>query len=225
MKILKLFGTRTEGGQKGNYPAALRVTAPLLPSIAVLVTILGYLVSWEVAKLTGGTGATWKVMYGDFAVLGGFLTGLLVWFTVALFQYPYTSAYYVSRRNYNGLKERLDSLKIRVKEGEKSVQAAESENGEGEINVQATEPENGDLQRIRSQALALAKTQCKAIREGLEGRGMPMVTGLGYIELWHRVHRAEEALVKIEPCPEGRCAMSRVSRMPTWRIMRRCASN
>jgi hypothetical protein len=31
---------------------------------------------------------------------------------------------------------------------------------------------------------------------------MPVATGLAYIELWHRVHRAEEALVKVEPCPE-----------------------
>ncbi|MCQ9982364.1 hypothetical protein, partial [Staphylococcus aureus] len=31
----------------------------------------------------------------------------------------------------------------------------------------------------------------------------PWTTGLGYIELWHRVHRAEEALVKVEPYTEA----------------------
>jgi hypothetical protein len=130
----------------------------------------------------------WEVMYGDFAVLGGFLLGLLSWFTVALFQYPYTSAYYVSRRNYNGLKERLDNLRIRVEESKRIFAEAASK--------------NGDFQSIRSQALALAERQCKAIEEGLESKGMPVVTGLAYIELWHRVHRTEEALVKIEPCSE-----------------------
>src|SRR5215213_2749671 len=82
-------------GQKGNYPAALRVTAPLLSSVTVLATILAYLVSGEVAKLIGVTEATWEVMYGDFAVFGGFLIGLLTWFIVAGFNYPYTAAYYV----------------------------------------------------------------------------------------------------------------------------------
>ena len=177
-----------EKRQKGNYPAALRVTAPLLPSVAVLATILAYLVSGEVAKIIGVSEATWDVMYGDFAVLGGLLTGFLIWFIVAGFQYPYTAAYYVSPRNYNGLKERLDNLKIRVKESKKISADAASK--------------NGDFQSIRSQALALAERECEAIEEGLESKGMPVVTGLAYIELWHRVHRAEEALVKIEPCSE-----------------------
>jgi tetrahydromethanopterin S-methyltransferase subunit G len=183
---MKFFGRGNETVQRGNYPAALRVTAPLLPSIAVLVTILAYLVlgedlvSGKVAKLFGVTDAVWEVMYGDFAVLSGLLIGLLIWFTVALFYYQYTSAYFVSRRNFNGLKERLDYLNIRVEEGEKNVKAAESE-----------EPENGDLQWIRRQALALAKRECDAIGDGLESKGMPVVTGIGYIELWHRVHRAE----------------------------------
>jgi len=189
-----------DNGEKGNYPAALRVAAPLLPSVAVLVTILVYLLSRQVAKIVGPgeeakinslTDALWGFMYGDLAVLGGLFTGLLVWFVVAYFQRPYTRAYYVSRRNYNGLSERLDNLTIRVKEGEKLVQAAQSVNGD-----------NCALQSIRSQALELAKTERDAIEKGLKSRGMPMVTGLGYIELWHRVHRAEEALIKFEPCAE-----------------------
>jgi hypothetical protein len=197
--LMKIFGMKIFGAankctlQEGNYPAALRVAAPLLPSIAVLVTTVAYLVlGKEVAKVLGENAGPWQqVMYGDFAVLGGFLTGLLVWFTVALFQKRYTSADYVSRRNYNKLKERFDSLKIRVEEGEKNVKAAESE-----------ESENGDLQRIRRQAFALAESECDAVEEGLKGKGMPVVTGLAYIELWHRVHRAEEALIKIEPLSE-----------------------
>ena len=47
-------------------------------------------------------------------------------------------------------------------------------------------------------------SECNEIREGLDkGKGMPWVTGMGYIELWHRVHRAEEALIKVEPCGEA----------------------
>ena len=174
--FMKIIGRRNTAGQdeaieKGNYPAALRVTAPLLPSVALLATILAYLVSGEVAKLIGVTEATWEVMHGDVAVLGGVLIGILISFTVALFQNPYTSAYYVSRRNYNGLRERLDNLKIRVKESKRIIAEAASE--------------NGDFQSIRSQALALAERECEALQKGLESKGMPVVTGLAYIELWH----------------------------------------
>jgi hypothetical protein len=55
---------------------------------------------------------------------------------------------------------------------------------------------------MRRQALARAKRECEVIEKKLKDRGMPWVTGLGYIELWHRVHRAEEALIKVEPYPE-----------------------
>jgi hypothetical protein len=56
---------------------------------------------------------------------------------------------------------------------------------------------------MREQALELVKRECEEIRSGLDSKGMPWVTGLGYIELWHRVHRAEEALIKVEPYPDA----------------------
>jgi len=47
-------------------------------------------------------------------------------------------------------------------------------------------------------------SECNEIREGLDkGKGMPWATAMGYIELWHRVHRAEETLIKVEPCGEA----------------------
>ena len=186
---MKILGARDQGIlQKGNFPAALRVTAPLLPSISVLVTVVAYIVSGDIAKIRGVNEAVWQDIYGEFAVLGGFLTGLLAWFTVALFHYPYTTADYVSRRNYNALRESLDCLNIRVAEGRKLLNEDVSN--------------NVALESVRRQALELADCECKAVEQGLSSKGMPVVTGLVYIELWHRVHRAEEALIKIEPCSE-----------------------
>ena len=184
---------RDKDRQWGTYPAALRITAPLCPGVAVVGTIAAYLVLGQVGKRIGHipfrlTEASWDVVYGDFAVGIGLLIGILTWFTVALFYYPYTAAYYVSRRNYNGLRERLDSLEIRVDESEKYISQQQ--------------PKDSVLGALRSQALARAQRERDKIREGLASKGMPWVTGLGYIELWHRVHRAEEALVKIEPCVE-----------------------
>lgn len=180
--------TSDKGSEKGVYPSALRVTAPLLPSVATVVTVVAYLVGDEIAKIMGVTSALWQATSGDFAVLIGLLTGILVWFTVAGFYYPYTAAYYVSRRNYNGLREKLDYLKIRVREAER--------------NVLRTSSADGVLEPMCHQALARAKRECEVIETKLAGRGMPWVTGLGYIDLWHRVHRAEEALIKVEPYSE-----------------------
>ncbi len=177
-----------KGLEKGVYPAALRVTAPLFPSVATLVTVIGYLVGDEVAQIIGVTGKVWRETSGDVAVLVGITAGLLTWFSVAGFYYPYTTAYYVSRRNYNGLREKLDYLKIRVEQAE--------------VNVSQTPSDDGVLEPMRRQALARARRECEVIEKRLAERGMPWVTGLGYIDLWHRVHRAEEALIKVEPYSE-----------------------
>ena len=181
-------GTSEIGLEKGVYPSALRVTAPLFPGVATIVTVITYLFGEENAQVTGVTIGTWQAISGDFAVLIGFLAGILIWFTVAALYYPYTAAYYVSRRNYNGLREKLDYLKIRVEEADASIL-------QGSSSTSVIEP-------TRRQALARAKRECEVIEKKLEDRGMPWVTGLGYIELWHRVHRAEEALIKVEPYPE-----------------------
>lgn len=192
MRFLRRSESATDssntGLEKGVYPSALRITAPLFPGVATIVTVITYLVGNEIAQITGVTSASWKATSGDFAVLIGLLAGILIWFTVAALYYPYTAAYYVSRRNYNGLREKLDYLKIRVEEADASILQRSS-------GTSVIEP-------MRRQALARAKRECEVIEKKLKDRGMPWVTGLGYIELWPRVHRAEEALIKVEPYPE-----------------------
>lgn len=192
MRFLRRSESATDssntGLEKGVYPSALRITAPLFPGVATIVTVITYLVGNEIAQITGVTSASWKATSGDFAVLIGLLAGILIWFTVAALYYPYTAAYYVSRRNYNGLREKLDYLKIRVEEADASILQRSS-------GTSVIEP-------MRRQALARTKRECEVIEKKLKDRGMPWVTGLGYIELWPRVHRAEEALIKVEPYPE-----------------------
>ncbi len=71
--------TSNIGLEKSVYPSALRITAPLFPSVATIVTVITYLVGDEIAQITG---ASWKTTSGDFAVLIGLLAGILIWFTV-----------------------------------------------------------------------------------------------------------------------------------------------
>src|SRR5215211_4912478 len=143
------------------FVAAIRANAFMLPAAAVSFTVLLYLVVGRIYE--EGPYAKYA---GDLAVLVGILASILVWLTVSYLYRPYTTAASVSPRNYNGLKERLDSLEIQVK-------GAQS-------NHSQTAPKNSVLETMRRQALALAERECEKIKEGLEGKGMLWVTGLGY---------------------------------------------
>ena len=160
--------------------AALKATMYLLPLTALGATVLLHLV-FEQAY---GASARFA---GDLAVLGGLVVALCIWWASARYYRRNATAANASRRNYNGLRERLSQLQIRVKI------ARPKEHTSGK------EATADDILRTRHQAYALALEQCKEIDKGLKSQGTPWTTGLGYIELWHRVHRAEEALIKVEP--------------------------
>lgn len=122
---------------------------------------------------------------------------MLTWCTLAVVYRPYTKACCVNRRNYNMIREKLGRLKTYAWHARNTADHGGSQQSP---NV---DPGNGILKAIRGQALARVEHEIKEIEGGLGGQGMPWVTGLGYIELWHRVHRAEEALITVEPYPEA----------------------
>ncbi|MDP8900637.1 MAG: hypothetical protein M3N33_05715 [Actinomycetota bacterium] len=162
--------------------AARRATMFVLPLTALTSTVLLQLVLENVFP------QEYADFSGDLAVVVGVLLAVFVWRWSARFYRRYVTAASASRRNYNGLRERLSQLQHRVhhfdprRENQTGVPAAR--------------------RQVRLNAHAYAREQCERIEEGLRGRGTPWTTGLGYIELWHRVHRAEEALIKVEPHTE-----------------------
>ena len=61
---MKATNTENDDSQRAVYPAALRVTAPLFPSVAVIVTVLGYLVlAKEVTHPIGLTKESWDIVW------------------------------------------------------------------------------------------------------------------------------------------------------------------
>ena len=161
------------------FAAARRATMFLLPLVALFSTVLLQLV---IEQIFPGKRSDYS---GDLAVLAGIVVAVCAWLLCARYYRRYATAAGASRRNYNGLRERLDQLQNRVAH-----------------YAPANEPRAG-IPGVRHQAHAYAQKQCEKIEEGLRGRGTPWTTGLGYIELWHRVHRAEEALIKVEPYVEA----------------------
>lgn len=180
------------------YVAALRATAPVASIAAVGLTVLVYLVSVNILERSPWI-KDYAVFSGDAAVVVGLLAAMSIWLVLAAIYRPYTSSLCANRRNHNLIREKLDRLDIRGSLARSAGYEDYEEPQEGSENA----PGSGILRAIRDQALAHVWHECEEIRRALKGRGMPWVTGLGYIELWHRVHRAEEALIKVEPYPDA----------------------
>lgn len=171
--------TRREGYRRGMTNvrlAALRATAPLAPVAAVVFTVFAHVlfgVTEAPAKL--GETSWYAVALGAIAVVSGAVAAGLVWYVLSSFGERYTAASNANLRNYNLLHEELCRLRTRIGHA------------------------GADADIAASRAYSLARRECDEIARGLESRGMPWVTGLGYVEMWHRVHRAEEALILLEP--------------------------
>jgi hypothetical protein len=163
--------------------AARRATMFVLPLTALTSTVLLQLVLENVFP------PDYTDFSGDLAVVLGVLFAVYMWRRSARFYRRYVTAASASRRNYNGLRERVSQLRNRVRHFDPTR--------ENQTGVPAAR------RQVRLHAHAYAREQCEKIEAGLRGRGTPWTTGLGYIELWHRVHRAEEALIKVEPHTEA----------------------
>lgn len=176
-----------------KFWAALRAMAPMAPFTAVGITILAYMENFKLpAKLPALLIdiPVPPLLIANSAVAVGSLAAVITWLILAVCYRPYTGADSVSLRNYSQLQERLGRLDVRIKhacpKGYKPLEDIDSE-----------------LLAVRRLACNLAKNERDELRRGLKRAGMPWVRGLGYIELWHRVHRAEEALTKVEPYSEA----------------------
>lgn len=186
----KSFERDKRGVQEPSaWLAALRATTPVLPITAALSTVSTYF-TVEQNLATTERITDYVLGSGTFAVIVGIFAATFVWLAVAFFYRRHATAAGASQRNYNLLRERLDRLKNRIEHAR--LESSESQR----------DPES-DLVRITNKVLLQADKECQEMEEQLKSRGMPWVMGLGYIELWHRAHRAEEALIKIEPYTEA----------------------
>jgi hypothetical protein len=62
--------------------------------------------------------------------------------------------------------------------------------------------DNGLDEVSKREASAEVEGEIREIEKRLRDGDTTWVTGAGYIELWHRVHRAQEAMIKLEPPSE-----------------------
>jgi len=113
----------------------------------------------------------WKLI-SDSPVLAGVTIALVAWLLLAAFYSPMSDARHANGSSYADLQQRLCQLEARIT-------AVPAEN--------------------RTGAFREAMQDCEFIATELGSSGIRWVTAIGYIALWERMHRAEEALIEIEP--------------------------
>jgi hypothetical protein len=115
----------------------------------------------------------WARLMSDSPVLAGPVVALVFWLLLGAAFAPITSARNANSTSYADLQERLAQLNARLNALPKPA------------------PLNDALQE--------ALSHCAFIATELETAGPRWVTAAGYLALWKRLHRAEEALMEIEP--------------------------
>jgi hypothetical protein len=169
--------------------AALKLTSPLLPIMAVVMTALTYIIlgeppDWDIV-LVG-----LSINEGILASFVGLVLAFTVWAVISIPARNRATAKESSPPNYHQITEALNSLKYRI-----DCVRPDNEH-------LANTADNGLDEVAKCEAYAEVKGQIKEIDKRLKNVDTAWVTGAGYIELWHRIHRAQEAMIKLEPLSE-----------------------
>ena len=182
--------TPLAGRQSDAYTAALIAIAPFVPGIAGATTVVTYVVSPQAAQI--GLDQILKVA----AVPIGFVSALVVWFILALAYRRSAAADRANTRIYGELCERWAQLHAHLQElGDEPKRTPHLSNADTD-----------DIRRIKHIAYRQACEHANFLGEKLGQKqgsspdtGLPWVLFTGYIDLWIRLHRAEEALGLLEP--------------------------
>lgn len=154
-----------------TYLTALVFTLPMLPIIASAVTVGIY--------LSNPTAPGWST------VLFGMVYTYAAWGIITLFLTPLTTAQNSNARSYGLLNSRKRQLEARL----------------FVINdLHHANPQN-PLAEYQEVALQEALDKFDDLNNDLNDDTMrlPWVMGFGYVNAWTKLHRAEEALVEVEP--------------------------
>lgn len=151
------------------YGTALIMGLPILPIAVSAVTIIIYLSNPSVA--------------GWVSVLYGIAFTYIGWWLISLLLIPLTTPKNANSRSYGLLDSRLNQLEARL-----GV-------------IRNITPHEEDLPEYQQVALNEAFDKLEEITQDLyeSDTRLPWAMGYGYVNTWGKLHRAEEALVEVEP--------------------------
>lgn len=165
---------RNRGGRPAlkfvrGYGTTLIMGLPVLPIVISAVTVVIY--------LSGLFDSGWA------SVVSGVVITYVGWSLISLLLIPLTSPRNANSRSYGLLESRLRQLESRL------------------FTIRNEYPDEKALAEYQRVALDEAYDKLQEITEDLyeSGRRLPWTLGYGYVNMWGMLHRAEEALVEVEP--------------------------
>ena len=158
-----------------GYGAALVMGLPVLPVVISAVTIVIYLSNTSTP--------------GWFAIVTGAISTYIAWLLVSLLLVPLTSPRNANSRSYGLLESRFQQLQTRL-----NVLSNEYPLGDEDPKYKA-------LPEYQKTALNEAHDKLEEITEDIDESNtrLAWTQGYGYVNVWGMLHRAEEALVEVEP--------------------------
>ena len=181
---------------QGSFAAGLVASAPHLPLLAALGTVVTYLAPKDVTLL-----GNWpKAGIAGHALLAGALIGFMAWVALAILYWCWgcTGAAGANAHSHGQLYERLQGLRTWCAVLEPYAAAATPPSDAPAIPNQAATSAG-----LARGAAAVTEVRCykDAIEHELSSQppGLRWLQATGYVTLWNLVHRAEEALIEAEP--------------------------
>ena len=178
------------------YSASLLITGVLMPFIASVATIAVYVappisIFQLVFPFLPLRGSDWYA-----PVYGVLLTGL-IWLLVAVCSCFAATAGGANMSSYAQMRERWLRLKARLglqEDEQGNLTHMDMDKLQKDVGLDISEP----YQKL---ALREAYALCRGISRNLcsADTGLRWVSGSGYTSTWNLIHRAEEALIEIEP--------------------------
>lgn len=167
------------------YGISLLVIGFIIPVVISAITIVFYLL--PSSSLLPFLSTKWYVL------LSGILTTCILWLVVAVRFSSFTNAKGANSRSYALLISRLRRLRARLG----ISQLGDNPTLEEMLRAAKVDPDGGyNIIALRS-AYAYCASAWKNIKES--GHGLPWVLGIEYLKVWIMLHRAEEALIEVDP--------------------------
>jgi hypothetical protein len=165
-----------------RYITALIGTAALMPVVATLVTTILYLVPFNPAWVVGfGPGIGTEEL---FPIAGGAVFTLAFWLLVAIFFLPYTTVSGADPYSFNLLSDRLRQLEIWLS----SLRS---------MNIFVNEVNAASI--VNAVYWSELDIYIDTVKANFQIEGRDWTSAFGYLNLSRLLHRAEEALIMVEP--------------------------
>ena len=182
------------GKSASAYTAALVWTAIAVNGIAAIITVTAYIAQYN-------TPPPWNQRLNDLAVLIGAISALTVWPMLALICSRSAAADRANTRAYAAILSRLSEINAELNALAQFTSDFEKDALKHIAYKEVTAHRDFIARQLGQKLVPIGGGPEYSLELSEEGpdTGLRWVLATGYIDLWNRIHRAEEALILLEP--------------------------